>query len=137
MWISRELSTTPSYPQNHPQVYPQILPLLSTGLSTGHICKTRYIVPIYDGLYIFIHNTSILSTIFVDNPVFLQMKQGELSTGSWRSCGRLVDKIRHICLCSVTKSCPCGRGVGGVIGGTGWRPVTWRARCRRLLAEGW
>jgi len=35
MWISRDLSTGWSFPQNYPQVYPQILPLLSTGLSTA------------------------------------------------------------------------------------------------------
>jgi hypothetical protein len=94
MWITRDLSTTSIYPQNLPQVYPQLLPLLSTGLSTSHIRNIRYIGPVYDELYVFIHKTGILSTIFVDKFRFSLMEKGELSTGSWRSCGQPVDKTR-------------------------------------------
>jgi hypothetical protein len=113
MWITRDLSTAPSYPQNLPQVYPQILPLLSTGLSTSHIRKARYIDPIYGEMYVCIHNSGILSTIFVDKFRFPLTERGELSTGSWRSCGQPVNNIRRVCLGDVTKDSPCGRGVGG------------------------
>src|SRR5919107_139093 len=103
MWISRGLSTAPTYPQNLPQVYPQILPLLSTGLSTSHIRKIRYVDSIYDKMYVFIHNSGILSTIFVDKFRFPLLEKGELSTGSWGSCGQPVNNIRRVCLGDVTK----------------------------------
>jgi hypothetical protein len=70
MWITHELSTASSCPQNYPQTYPQILPLLSTGLSTTHIAMWRYISIIYDAKDIFIHIYGDVSTVFVDKYSF-------------------------------------------------------------------
>jgi hypothetical protein len=93
MWITHELSTASSCPQNYPQTYPQILPLLSTGLSTTHIAIWRYISIIYDDSDIFIHIYGDVSTVFVDKCWFSRPRGGKLSTRRRRRCGRFVDKF--------------------------------------------
>ncbi len=64
MWISRDLSTACSYPQNFPQSYPQIIPLLSTGLSTGRIAYTAYNAAAPPENLKVIHNPGIVYTAF-------------------------------------------------------------------------
>jgi hypothetical protein len=93
MWITHELSTALSCPQNYPQTYPQILPLLSTGLSTTHIAIWRYISIRYGATDAFIHIYGDVSTVFVDKCWFSRPRGGKLSTRRRRRCGRFVDKF--------------------------------------------
>ena len=108
MWISRDLSTGWSFPQNYPQVYPQILPLLSTGLSTAHDPRpttTRR----------FVHNVRNLSTTSVDKFANLWIIPGMFIHNRRLACGQVVDRIRFTCLCSVTKSLPSREGIEGAV----------------------
>ena len=63
MWITRELSTASSSPQNYPQVYPQISPLLSTSLSTGSMRETPR-----ETKASFFPNVSVLQTALMLSP---------------------------------------------------------------------
>ncbi len=89
MWISLELSTGKTYPQNYPQVYPQFLPLLSTGLSTSYIVIHSCTASIYGYPYKVFHSSVGLSTSSVDKSLYLWIKIWRLSTFSVQPVDRL------------------------------------------------
>jgi hypothetical protein len=105
MWITRELSTGPSYPQNYPQVYPQILPLLSTGLSTAFMILKQYKAIIHGLANIFIHKRRCLSTGSVDKSKNLWTKDQELSTSSPEPVDSLWITFDRYAYQSVTRCC--------------------------------
>ena len=120
MWISLELSTSKTYPQNYPQVYPQFLPLLSTGLSTSYIVICSYIAFTYELSYKVFHSWVKLSTSSVDKSSYLWTKIWRLSTVSMQLVDRLwITFTYFIDICydvgpleGRDESAFCGRSMG-------------------------
>ncbi len=110
LWISDELSTGWSYPQNYPQVYPQILPLLSTGLSTSRMTIYSFNNSEYSPVRSVIHKPALLSTETVDNSLKLWIDFGSLSTVSRRVVDRLLISRELYALKSLQCCFPGGKG---------------------------
>ena len=116
MWITQDLSTSKTYPQNYPQVYPQISPLLSTGLSTSYIVIHSCTAPIYGCPYKVFHSLSKLSTSSVDKSSYLWTKTWRLSTGLVQPVDRLwITSTYFTDICCNVSSLE-GRGRSGFCG---------------------